>query len=498
MPTVLSYTNAFPGAAFPQHGGGSLTTTVQSYIYPGAVQPNATGTVLTPSNAFPNGAFPQSGGGSLTTTVQSYLNPGAVQPAVSSGATSPVEGWRGDLSVVLTQAFAASLQQFAPFIPYTAPAASNTIPGGARLDVDPLPPGLRLSVALSALSGFVPFIAPVASTVVEGWRQSLDGPLRSARALPPSDSTPFFAPALFEGWRQNFDTPTRLLSAALLEKAQNDPFAPPTVTPNSLGFFWGQDYSPEALSKPIPAAIQPFQVTRLGQIETANTPQGWQGQQYEYRFQAAVAASLQQLSGYVPMVVAPSPPPPPPAPPVVTGGGGRRKPIRPIWDIAREAERQAADNSDPSSSPVVETVDLPEFPWRPAQTVKPSVKSADFPWPAWSQIAPALRQAGTIAPRKAPKRRTLAQADLAEANDATVDVAPAIGRQIAPTFESDDATVPSIRGTLKVHEEHDAVAFTHSLLNRADILIREEHDLLHATARRDNDEDDALALLLGD
>jgi hypothetical protein len=34
---VLSYTNAFPAAAFPQHI--SSNTKTQSYFYPGAVQP---------------------------------------------------------------------------------------------------------------------------------------------------------------------------------------------------------------------------------------------------------------------------------------------------------------------------------------------------------------------------------------------------------------------------------------------------------------------------
>ena len=38
MPTVLTPANAFPGAPFPQHGSGQ-TTTVQSYLFPGAVQP---------------------------------------------------------------------------------------------------------------------------------------------------------------------------------------------------------------------------------------------------------------------------------------------------------------------------------------------------------------------------------------------------------------------------------------------------------------------------
>ena len=82
--TVLTPSNAFPGASFLQHGSG-LTTTVQNYIYPGAVQPKSTTpTVLSYANAFPNAPFPQHGSG-LTTTVQAFWFPGAVQPAVSSG-----------------------------------------------------------------------------------------------------------------------------------------------------------------------------------------------------------------------------------------------------------------------------------------------------------------------------------------------------------------------------------------------------------------------------
>lgn len=77
--TVLSYTNAFPGGPFPQHLSGQ-TTTVQSYLYPGAVQPLQTGpAVLSYTNAFPGVPFPQHLSGQ-TTTVQSYLYPGAVQP----------------------------------------------------------------------------------------------------------------------------------------------------------------------------------------------------------------------------------------------------------------------------------------------------------------------------------------------------------------------------------------------------------------------------------
>ncbi len=39
--TVLTTANAFPGMPFPQHGSGQ-TNAVQSYLYPGAVQPQLT------------------------------------------------------------------------------------------------------------------------------------------------------------------------------------------------------------------------------------------------------------------------------------------------------------------------------------------------------------------------------------------------------------------------------------------------------------------------
>lgn len=82
--TVLTPANAFPNGPFPQHLSGQ-TNTVQSYTYPGAVWPKATGpAVLSYTNAFPNLAFPQHLSGQ-TNTVQNFLYPGAVQPQVGSG-----------------------------------------------------------------------------------------------------------------------------------------------------------------------------------------------------------------------------------------------------------------------------------------------------------------------------------------------------------------------------------------------------------------------------
>jgi hypothetical protein len=86
MPSVLSYTNSFPGIPFPNHLSGQSQP--QSYIYPGAVQPQKkTLTVLSYANAFPGIAFPQKISGN-TNTVQNYLFPGAAQPSVASAAAT--------------------------------------------------------------------------------------------------------------------------------------------------------------------------------------------------------------------------------------------------------------------------------------------------------------------------------------------------------------------------------------------------------------------------
>ncbi len=75
--TVLSYTNAFPGILAPQHLSGR--STVQNYLYPGALQPQQTGpVVLSWTNAFPGIPAPQHLSGQ--TKVQNFLYPGALQP----------------------------------------------------------------------------------------------------------------------------------------------------------------------------------------------------------------------------------------------------------------------------------------------------------------------------------------------------------------------------------------------------------------------------------
>jgi hypothetical protein len=97
--TVLTPANALPGAPFPQHLSGQ-TTTVTSYVYPGAVQPKSTlPVVLSYTNALPGGSFPQHLSGQ-TSTVQSYLYPGAVQAAVGA----PPAGNRGARVTIVGQA----------------------------------------------------------------------------------------------------------------------------------------------------------------------------------------------------------------------------------------------------------------------------------------------------------------------------------------------------------------------------------------------------------
>ncbi len=75
--TVLSYTNAFPGIPAPQHKSGQ--TSVQNYLYPGALQLLQTGpAVLSYTNAFLGIAMPQHKSGQ--TSVHGYIYPGALQP----------------------------------------------------------------------------------------------------------------------------------------------------------------------------------------------------------------------------------------------------------------------------------------------------------------------------------------------------------------------------------------------------------------------------------
>jgi hypothetical protein len=75
--TVLSYSNAFPGIPAPQHLSGQ--TAVQSFLFPGAVQPSVTGpAVLAAANAFLGIAAPQHLAGQ--SSVRSFLFPGALEP----------------------------------------------------------------------------------------------------------------------------------------------------------------------------------------------------------------------------------------------------------------------------------------------------------------------------------------------------------------------------------------------------------------------------------
>ncbi len=79
MPATLT---AYPPGPFVQHGSGQ-TNTVQTYVYPGAVQP----TQSTYPTSYPFAAFLQHGSGQ-TNTVQSYVSGGAVQPIRTAALTS--------------------------------------------------------------------------------------------------------------------------------------------------------------------------------------------------------------------------------------------------------------------------------------------------------------------------------------------------------------------------------------------------------------------------
>ena len=83
--TVLSYTNAFPGMPLPQHLSGQ--SSVQGFIYPGALQPRSTRPiVLSYTNAFPGILASQHLSGQ--SIVQDFVFPGALQPAPAEAAVS--------------------------------------------------------------------------------------------------------------------------------------------------------------------------------------------------------------------------------------------------------------------------------------------------------------------------------------------------------------------------------------------------------------------------
>lgn len=80
--TVLNSSNAFLGVPFAQHKSGQ--TSVQSFLFPGAVEPQTTVTVAKSSEAFLGIPFPQHASGK--STVQSFLFSGGVQPPPAAAA----------------------------------------------------------------------------------------------------------------------------------------------------------------------------------------------------------------------------------------------------------------------------------------------------------------------------------------------------------------------------------------------------------------------------
>jgi hypothetical protein len=82
MPSVLQPSNAFPGIPAPQHLAGQ--SSVQSYQYPGAVQPQSTKpVVLTYTDGFPGIPAPNHLSGQ--SHPQNYIFPGGLQPQLASG-----------------------------------------------------------------------------------------------------------------------------------------------------------------------------------------------------------------------------------------------------------------------------------------------------------------------------------------------------------------------------------------------------------------------------
>lgn len=88
--TVLSYTNALLGRPYPQHKSGQ--TSVQSYLYPGSLQPQKRAPdsgPVTAAKALLGISYPQHSSGK--TIVRSYLYNGAIQPQQSLAQILPFQ-----------------------------------------------------------------------------------------------------------------------------------------------------------------------------------------------------------------------------------------------------------------------------------------------------------------------------------------------------------------------------------------------------------------------
>ncbi len=99
MPSILSYTNTLLGIQYPQKLSGK--TKVQSFLYPGALQPDVKApppSVLTSTETLLGMAYPQKLSGK--TMVQSFLYPGALQPPIGTGIQQWLVGGGYD-SIVL-------------------------------------------------------------------------------------------------------------------------------------------------------------------------------------------------------------------------------------------------------------------------------------------------------------------------------------------------------------------------------------------------------------
>lgn len=195
----------------------------------------------------------------------------------------------------------------------------------------------------------------------------------------------------------------------------------------------------------------------------------------------------------------PSSPTPPPAPIEPPAGSGayprKRKPIRPIWDIQRELDRQQA-------APAPVATESAAAPLK-AKAREPFVSREGLePYP-WSQLLPQPVPIVTPAPQR-NKPRAYVSGHLAEDADtapfglpAEPDVPDAHGRLREADDTGHAAVQVQVAGLGRLHEAHDHTLAqgTVSTPHRANLSLREDGDQARASGFV-NDDEDAIALIL--
>jgi len=178
---------------------------------------------------------------------------------------------------------------------------------------------------------------------------------------------------------------------------------------------------------------------------------------------------------------------PVPGAPAVTGGGGKRRkmPVRPLREIEAEARvtPQIAEQAATASAPVPKQAPtLPVGPWQSPQ------------------ILPATAEPAKVVPFPRPVR---GRARIREEDDAVVAAAGATAAAHAYLNEDNDTTTAAAAVTAglqaNLREDHDTSRAEANALARLHGNIAEENDLAAShvtTAHVDQDEEDAIALLL--